>query len=266
MNNNIVTFGKVISQPEEVIEIVDPMDPTEAVIYIVTNPRYGGWIKIGRTKDPAGRLTHYNNGVPIKEFTMEIVIRLINDMAKPIEKAIKVLFQSKYEYTGQEWFKCNADSARDQMLRLADRFATEINSKDLYELSGAFLRIGSELAYQARLKSGMAAPDLIAKFATWVHTNYKNLNLISTRNKNSDKYLILHLPTYFKSWKDVEDINATNVSFMNIIIADGWVVAHNKLRRIDGRPVRAAIFNTQHENIPPLLVEVYKEIENQRNH
>tara|TARA_R100000656_G_scaffold55007_1_gene43276 strand:+ start:61 stop:687 length:627 start_codon:yes stop_codon:yes gene_type:complete len=92
--------------------LLNPTGDSEGYIYCIGNPNYVGWVKVGRTKDPDGRLrTGYNCYAPNDDFYY--IIKKKVTYYKIIEKHLIEIFT---KYCGQhkqksEWFRtdeCNA--------------------------------------------------------------------------------------------------------------------------------------------------------------
>jgi len=99
----------------------------EGVIYIVTNPAWEGWVKIGGTKqkNPNNRLQTYNTSSPFRDYYFEIVTE-VDDVYTSEEEAMEYL-----DYRGierrNEWFKTDIKTAKDLIKRGLFKYMMENN-------------------------------------------------------------------------------------------------------------------------------------------
>jgi len=70
-------------------------------IYIITHPKFKGWIKLGRTENLKLRLTHYQTTCPFRAFKIEYFIE-----TKHV-KIIESYFTHNIKNNGYEWFHCS---------------------------------------------------------------------------------------------------------------------------------------------------------------
>jgi len=78
-------------------------------VYIITNPAFPGWVKIGLTTDPERRLSNYQTASPYRDYEMVEVVK-VNDRASA-EITIHGDLGGKSERKG-EWFRTTVDAAR----------------------------------------------------------------------------------------------------------------------------------------------------------
>ena len=112
--------------------ILNPATGTEGYIYCIGNPNYEGWVKVGRTKDPDGRLrTGYNCYAPENNFYY--IIKEKVNYHKLVEKHLIKVFR---KYCGQhkqnksEWFRtdeCNAIKYFKEALHTSKRRLLKYN-------------------------------------------------------------------------------------------------------------------------------------------
>lgn len=77
-------------------------------IYIITHPKFEGWVKLGRTNNPTERLRSYQTGCPNREYVMNFVIETKREYLEYIENYIHSLYRGEYE-----WY----ESTIDEMIR-----------------------------------------------------------------------------------------------------------------------------------------------------
>lgn len=79
----------------------------KSYLYIITHPKFPGWIKLGRTSNLASRLTTYNTGCPFKEYKYEYYIEILLPVIYNVEQHFKINVHSN----GYEWFEISVDDA-----------------------------------------------------------------------------------------------------------------------------------------------------------
>jgi len=72
-------------------------------IYIISNPSFPGWYKVGRTNNPERRLLAYQTSDPLRSYKLEFVKKVIDISTH--ENAV----YSKIENRG-EWIKTELES------------------------------------------------------------------------------------------------------------------------------------------------------------
>jgi hypothetical protein len=111
--------------------ISNPAAGTEGYIYCIGNLNYEGWVKVGRTKDPDGRLKNgYNCYAPEDDFYY-IIKKKVN-YHKLLEKHLIKIFT---KYCGQhkqksEWFRtdeCNAIKYFKEAIHTSKRYLLKID-------------------------------------------------------------------------------------------------------------------------------------------
>lgn len=65
-------------------------------IYLVSNPLYDGWFKVGITNDPKNRLRHYQVATPYRNYKLEYAKQVYN--ASELEKMVIDNFKSNNEW------------------------------------------------------------------------------------------------------------------------------------------------------------------------
>ena len=72
-------------------------------VYVISNPAFDGWLKVGKTKCPHTRLKTLQTAAPT-EFNIEMLTEF--DCDKPIHNRLMVM---GYE-NSREWFKIDLDA------------------------------------------------------------------------------------------------------------------------------------------------------------
>ena len=79
-------------------------------VYIITNPAWGGWVKVGMAVDAEDRLKSYQTSSPFRDYVLYYSYPT-DDRRKSEAEAHRMLEQ-KYERRN-EWFFCTAKQAKD---------------------------------------------------------------------------------------------------------------------------------------------------------
>lgn len=82
----------------------------EGFVYLLSNPVWNGWVKIGMTTDYESRLSTYNMYDPTSSYSF-IDIKWTNDR-KYAEKHLKNVFLIHSDAVKGEWFKITLDNAK----------------------------------------------------------------------------------------------------------------------------------------------------------
>ena len=72
-------------------------------IYVLSNPSFDGWLKVGKTKNLYTRLNNYNTGAPT-EYEFVLVDEFFCD--KPIHNKLLAMGIERH----REWFKTDLDT------------------------------------------------------------------------------------------------------------------------------------------------------------
>lgn len=81
----------------------------EHTLYILSNPNYPGWIKLGRTTNLSKRLCTYNTSSPFRDFKIDFNI---NTKSAP---EIEWFLKHKYN-TSHEWYQLSVKEAKNEIL------------------------------------------------------------------------------------------------------------------------------------------------------
>ena len=89
----------------------------EGYVYIVSNPAWDGWFKVGKAVDADDRCKSYNTSSPLRDFKVEYKI-YVEDRNKSEKVAHTKALKQAEEYTG-EWFRISLNSLKDILNSLA---------------------------------------------------------------------------------------------------------------------------------------------------
>ena len=92
-------------------------------VYIITNPAFPDWVKIGMAFDAEDRLSGYQTGSPLRDYELAYYVFTNNRVKSEKEahiKAEKIAKECNYE-----WFKMTVDQAKDVLNSLNLYLETE---------------------------------------------------------------------------------------------------------------------------------------------
>ena len=82
-------------------------------LYIITNPAFEGWIKVGMAVDAQDRLRNYQTSSPFRDYELQSFCKVSDRRAAEAEVHRRL---SKYVERQGEWFKCSVEVARDEIM------------------------------------------------------------------------------------------------------------------------------------------------------
>ena len=87
-------------------------------VYVVSNPAFEGWVKVGRARDIRDRVCTLQTGVPhLYKFVVEYTVEFPDDV--PIHWELE---DRKIERSG-EWFRCSKHEAIDAVKKVMREYA-----------------------------------------------------------------------------------------------------------------------------------------------
>ena len=83
-------------------------DIKEGNVYLISNPAWNGWLKVGRAMSVADRLNAFQTASPYRDYKIEYAIAVEDapKIERLLHNALKNKFRSKYE-----WFKLDVSDA-----------------------------------------------------------------------------------------------------------------------------------------------------------
>ena len=99
----------------------------EGEVYIIVNPAWPEWVKIGMAVDAEDRCTSYQTGSPYRDYTLVCSYKAA-DRRKAESKAHKLIEKHSQDRLG-EWFKITAEAATDLLSTLKE-VSNEQNTTD----------------------------------------------------------------------------------------------------------------------------------------
>jgi hypothetical protein len=92
---------------------------TEGQVYVIVNPNFSEWVKVGMAVDAADRLNGYQTSSPFRDFVLNYSWD-VNDRRAAESEAHSEL-QKLYERRS-EWFKCTPEQAQEVVSGIAGKY------------------------------------------------------------------------------------------------------------------------------------------------
>lgn len=89
-------------------------DGRDRFVYIISHPKFLGWVKLGRAVDPLDRIKQYQTGCPFREYKLEFFMKVKD------QRFYEKYFEEHFEHKN-EWFKMEVDSAISILQLLFER-------------------------------------------------------------------------------------------------------------------------------------------------
>lgn len=89
--------------------------PTEGWVYIIHNPAWPGFVKIGSARDISERLRHYQTGSPFRDYTVVGAAPFADRMAA--ERSLHETMRG-HRVGSTEWHQIHPEDARHHLERL----------------------------------------------------------------------------------------------------------------------------------------------------
>lgn len=81
----------------------------EGQVYIITNPAWEGWVKVGMAIDTQDRAGQYQTSSPFRDYTVEHMVTTVD--RRKLESMAHALLGDTFEQRN-EWFKCSVEIAK----------------------------------------------------------------------------------------------------------------------------------------------------------
>ena len=107
-----LVFGK-IKQPKAIADIAKLLYNNEqsGYVYIITNPCWSNWVKVGMAIDAKDRCNQYQTSSPHRDY--KLCYSKFFDDRSSAEKKAHTLLKKKSEDNKGEWFKIKQDIAQE---------------------------------------------------------------------------------------------------------------------------------------------------------
>ena len=91
----------------------------EGQVYIITNPNFDGWVKVGMAIDSEDRLNGYQTSSPFRDYHLHSFWDVSN--RRNAEAAAHTELEKTYERRG-EWFKCTPEQATEVVSNITEEY------------------------------------------------------------------------------------------------------------------------------------------------
>ena len=91
----------------------------EGQVYIITNPNFDGWVKVGMAIDSQDRLNGYQTSSPFRDYQLHSFWDVAN--RRGAEAAAHAELEKTYERRG-EWFKCTPEQATEVVSNITEEY------------------------------------------------------------------------------------------------------------------------------------------------
>jgi len=91
----------------------------EGQVYIISNPNFPDWVKVGMAIDAEDRLNNYQTSSPFRDYVLQYYYDVNNRRAAENEAHTEL--QKSYERRG-EWFRATAEEARVVVSKTAEEY------------------------------------------------------------------------------------------------------------------------------------------------
>tara|TARA_R110002153_G_scaffold39657_4_gene114070 strand:- start:376 stop:885 length:510 start_codon:yes stop_codon:yes gene_type:complete len=80
-------------------------------VYVITNPAWPEWVKVGKAIDASDRCNNYQTGSPLRDYT--VVASVHSEDRHTKEAEMHTLFEEHASDRNSEWFKISQDKAKE---------------------------------------------------------------------------------------------------------------------------------------------------------
>ena len=91
----------------------------EGQVYIITNPNFDGWVKVGMAIDSEDRLNGYQTSSPFRDYHLHSFWDVSN--RRSAEAVAHTELEKTYERRG-EWFKCTPEQATEVVSNITEEY------------------------------------------------------------------------------------------------------------------------------------------------
>jgi hypothetical protein len=91
-------------------------------VYVISNPAWSSWVKVGHSRDPERRLSSYNTGCPDRDYTLDGYIYF--EKRLDAEQKIHQTLKEEGFLNKGEWFQCLSSYALTKLGELNEEINT----------------------------------------------------------------------------------------------------------------------------------------------
>jgi len=163
----------------------------QKVIYIVTNPHFKGWSKLGHTLDTHKRLGQYNCATPLKDYEIETIVKCREEVAQAFEQTVLAKCRATYLTSG-EWIKCDKESLRKEILSIFEETKESMISKDSF--AKKLIRLGNKILLGTEEESKDLPVDSLIKSLPKFNIDYRIFS------EGSRQHIAFSFPLAYDAW------------------------------------------------------------------
>ncbi len=110
-NISRLVFGK-IKKPKAITKIANLLYDKEKSghVYVITNPAWKGWVKVGMAIDAEDRCKQYQTSSPYRDYTLQYK-KFFTNRSKAEQEVHKILINKGKTFNG-EWFQVSVKEAK----------------------------------------------------------------------------------------------------------------------------------------------------------
>ena len=99
-------------------------------VYVVSNPVWPGWVKIGCAEKPTNRLGGYQTGDPYRRYRLETAVYFPKQLEaeRLVHRALRNIAEVTDDPHAGEWFKISVRKAVDVITSLIGKVNEDSNS------------------------------------------------------------------------------------------------------------------------------------------
>jgi len=238
-------------------------DESHSEVYILTNPAWPGYIKVGYSGDIKKRLYQFNCATPLNDFEIESLFKWPTRSVQSVEALILDTLADRFTKACGEWIKCPKKVAKHYIFDLLEELPR--SAADPITFGRNLIAIGREMVRKETLIRKPAIHGVLDSFFDFFPEAYLTNELRLFVNLYSDDnnipYIALHYPTFFNLWRDrfaeSRDMEGIKSDLIVAIRGKSYFKADNRLKRVGGKTTRCLLLSLSEEyELPKGLSEL----------